>query len=496
MKMETSAPVRYDAEPRLYIDGKLVDAQSGKRYTNFNPATEDAIGEVADAGTDDAERAIAAARRAFDASSWATDPALRLKCLRQLRDGLRAMAPQLCEQVVAETGAPMAITAKGPQGDGPIGILDWCIDQLESYRWERELPVTTNMGVPSKRLVWKEPAGVVAAISPWNFPFQINLAKLGPALAAGCTAILKPAPDTPWTATLIGRVAAECTDMPPGVLNVLTSSEPAAIGEMLSSDPRIDLVSFTGSTQTGRRIMASAAATVKRVFLELGGKSANLILDDADLPQALLSAYAVCYHAGQGCALPTRMLLPRTRYDEGVEILRNYFTNLPYGDPYGEGQIMGPLVSAKQRARVLEYIEIGKREGARLVCGGGRPAHLSRGYYIEPTLFADVRNDMRIAQEEIFGPVLVAIPYDGDDDAVRIANQSIYGLSGSIFSADPERALRLARRIRTGTLNINGANFFAPDAPFGGYKQSGIGREMGVEGFEEYLETKTVAVPA
>jgi aldehyde dehydrogenase (NAD+) len=496
MKKEAAAPAAYGQESRLYIGGKLVEAKSGKRYPNINPATEEVIGEVADAGVEDADAAIAAARRAFDESGWAEDKTLRLKCLRQLRDGLRAIAPQLREQIAAETGAPMAITANGPQGDGPIGILDWCIEQLEGYHWKRELPVTNNMGIPSRRLLWKEAAGVVAAISPWNFPFQINIAKAGPALAAGCTVVLKPAPETPWSATLLGKVAAECTDLPPGVLNVVTSADPAAVGERLTTDPRVDLVSFTGSTQTGRRIMANAAATVKRVFLELGGKSANIILEDADLPQALLSGYAVCYHAGQGCALPTRMLLPRSRYAEAIGILRNYFQHLPYGDPRGEGQIMGPLISARQRERVLGYIDLGKHEGARLVCGGGKPQHLKRGYYVEPTLFADVRNDMRIAQEEIFGPVLVAIPYSDEDEAVRIANDSIYGLSGSIFSGDANRALRLAQRIRTGTLNINGANFFAPDAPFGGYKQSGIGREMGVEGFEEYLETKTVAVPA
>jgi aldehyde dehydrogenase (NAD+) len=484
------------AEGRLLIDGKLVEARSGKRYSNYNPATEACIGEVADAGAADADAAIAAARRAFDSSDWPTNTALRIKVLKQLAAGLREAAPQLREQVVAEVGAPMAITRDGPQGDGPIGLIDYAIELLQRYEFERELPVANTMGVPSRRLLWKEAAGVVAAISPWNFPLQINLAKIAPALAAGCTAVLKSAPDTPWTATLIGRIAAEKTDMPPGVLNVLTASDAAEIGEMLTRDPRVDVVSFTGSTPTGRRIMAAVAGTVKKVFLELGGKSANIILDDADFATALSSGLAVCFHAGQGCALPTRMLLPKSRYEEGVEMLKTYFGHIQYGDPYGDGQIMGPLISARQRYRVLDYIEIGRREGARLVCGGGRPAHLPRGWYVEPTLFADVRNDMRIAQEEIFGPVLVAIPFDDDDDAVRIANDSIYGLSGSVYSADTARALRVARRIRSGTINVNGANFFAPDSPFGGYKQSGIGREMGVEGFEEYLQTKTVAVPA
>jgi aldehyde dehydrogenase (NAD+) len=240
--------------------------------------------------------------------------------------------------------------------------------------------------------------------------------------------------------------------------------------------------------------MASAAATVKRVFLELGGKSATIVLDDADFSSALLAGFAVCYHAGQGCAIPTRLLLPRPRYAEGVEFLKAAFAQHRYGDPFGPGQIMGPLISAAQLTRVLEYVEIGKREGARLVCGGKRPAHLKRGYYLEPTIFADVTNEMRIAQEEIFGPVLVVIAYDDDEDAVRIANDSIYGLSGAIIGS-PQRALAMARRIRAGTMNVNGANFFAPDSPFGGYKQSGIGREMGVPGLEEYLQLKTVAVP-
>jgi aldehyde dehydrogenase (NAD+) len=486
---------KYGAESRLLIDGKLVEARSGKRYANFNPATEEQIGEVADAGLDDAEAAIAAARRAFDTTDWSTNRALRKRCLIQLRDGLREIAPQLREQAVAEVGAPMAITANGPQGDGPIGILDYCIDLLDRYEWDSELPVVNTMGVPSKRLIWKEAAGVVAAISPWNFPFQINMAKIAPALAAGCTVVLKSAPDTPWTATIIGKVVAEKTDIPPGVFNVLTSSDPAAIGEKLVADPRVDVVSFTGSTQTGRRIMASAAGSVKRVFLELGGKSANIILDDADFNTALLSGLAVCYHAGQGCAITTRILLPESRYEEGVQTLKAMFGYVQPGDQFREQQIMGPLISKRQQERVLEYIEIGKREGARLVCGGGKPAGLDKGYFVEQTLFADVRNDMRVAQEEIFGPVLVAIPYKDDDDAARIANESIYGLSGSIYSGDQERALRLARKIRTGTMNINGANFFAPDSPFGGYKQSGIGREMGVQGFEEYLQTKTVAIP-
>jgi aldehyde dehydrogenase (NAD+) len=478
----------------MLINGRLTEAWSGRRYPNVNPATEETIGSVADAGPEDAEAAVAAARAAFDRGAWASDRSLRARCLMQLRDALHEQSSALYEQIVAEVGAPMAITATGPQGAGPMAILDYYLELMQRYRWEQELPVTQHMGVPSKRLLWKEAAGVVAAITPWNFPFQINMAKVAPALSAGCTVVLKAAPETPWTATFMGRLAAEHTDMPAGVLNVLTSSDRSGIGELLVRDPRVDVVSFTGSTSTGRHVMAAAASGIKRVFLELGGKSATIVLDDADFSSALLAGFAVCYHAGQGCAIATRLLLPRNRYAEGVEFLANGFKQLQYGDPFAANQIMGPLISARQQARVLEYIEIGRREGARLVCGGRRPVRLPRGYYVEPTLFADVTNDMRIAQEEIFGPVLVVIAYDSDEDAVRIANDSIYGLSGAIIGS-PERALRMARQIRSGTLNINGANFFAPDSPFGGYKQSGIGREMGEAGFEEYLQTKTVAVP-
>ena len=494
--MSAVAPGRPIAvgEARLLIDGRLTEARSGQRYANIAPATEETLGTVADAGVDDAAAAVAAARRAFDESAWARDRALRVRCLSQLRDGLRAQAQQLYAQIVAEVGATMAITAEGPQGAGPLAILDYYLDLMQRYAWESELPVTHHMRVPSKRFLWREAAGVVAAITPWNFPLQINIAKVAPALAAGCTVILKAAPETPWTATFIGRIAAEQTDLPPGVLNVLTSSDRVGLGQMLVADPRVDVVSFTGSTVTGRQVMAGAAPTVKRVFLELGGKSATIVLDDADFSSALLAGFAVCYHAGQGCAIPTRLLLPRARYAEGVEFLKAAFERLPYGDPWGDGQVMGPLISARQLARVLEYIEIGKREGARLVCGGKRAAHLPRGYYLEPTIFADVTNDMRIAQEEIFGPVLAIIAYEDDEDAVRIANDSIYGLSGAVIGS-PSRALAMARRIRAGTLNVNGANFFAPDAPFGGYKQSGVGREMGVAGLEEYLQIKTVAVP-
>ncbi len=277
---------------------------------------------------------------------------------------------------------------------------------------------------------------------------------------------------------------------------MITGADKVGLGAQLVEDPRVDVISFTGSTATGRRIMAAAAAGVKRVFLELGGKSANILLDDASFGQSLYGGLAVCYHAGQGCSIPTRMLVPRARLAEAVGTLKTIFESLPYGDPDSREQILGPVISQAQRERVLGYVEIGRREGARLVTGGGIPPRLPRGYYLEPTLFDGVDNRMRIAQEEIFGPVLAVIAHDGDDDAVRIANDSIYGLAGAVHSADQERALSVARRLRAGTININQGNAFDADAPFGGYRQSGIGREMGVEGFEEYLQTKTVGLPA
>ena len=482
-------------ETRLLIDGELVGAASGKTYANINPATEEVIGQVADAGPEDMERAIAAARRAFDETDWSTNHTFRLHCLQQLKAGLLAEMEDFKQQIAAETGAPLGICgAMGPQCEVPISFIDYTLASLPNFEWSRDIGISEMMGGKSRRLVEKEAIGVVACVTPWNVPLQINLAKCVPALAAGCTVVLKAAPDTPWCATTLGRIVNEHTDIPAGVFNVITSEDPVTVGDQLVSDPRVDMVSFTGSTAVGKHIMARAAQTVKKVFLELGGKSANIVLDDADLGSSLLSALAVCFHAGQGCALNTRLLVPRERQSEVEALLKTYFGFISYGDPQADGAIMGPQVNARQRERVLAYIEQGKAEGARLLLGGGRPAHLEKGYYVEPTVFVDVTNDMTIAREEIFGPVLVVIAYDDEEDAIRIANDSDFGLSGSVWSASEERGLSVARRIRTGTVNVNGGNFYGADAPFGGYKQSGVGREMGPEGFEEYLETKTIAI--
>lgn len=482
-------------EDRLFIGGELVGAASGKTYANINPATEEVIGQVANAGPEDMDSAIAAARRAFDETDWSTNHAFRYKCLQQLQDGLRAVEDEFKQQIAAETGAPLGICGDmGPQCELPIGFIDYTLQSLPDYEWSRDIGISEMMGGKSRRLVEKEAIGVVACITPWNVPLQINLAKCVPALAAGCTLVLKAAPDTPWSATMLGRVIKEKTDIPAGVFNVITSEDPREVGDQLVADPRVDMVSFTGSTAVGKHIMARAAQTVKKVFLELGGKSANIILDDADLGASLLSCLAVCFHAGQGCAIHTRLLIPKSRQAEVEELLPTYFGFIQYGDPSSDSQIMGPLVNARQRERVLAYIEKGKEEGARVLLGGGVPAHLDRGYYVEPTVFMDVSNEMTIAREEIFGPVLAVIAYEDEEDAIRIANDSDFGLSGGVWSASEERSLAVARRIRAGTVNVNGGNFYGADAPFGGYKQSGIGREMGREGFEEYLETKTIAI--
>ena len=481
-------------EHRMLIDGALVEASNGKTFDNVNPATEEVIGPVADGTPADMERAIAAARRAFDETRWSTDRAFRKRCLVQLKDALDKHKEELRPQIIAEVGTPIGLTY-AIQQDSCIADMQWDIDLIDRYAWERELGVHEFFGMQSNRLVLREPIGVAGLITPWNFPFMLNLSKLAPALASGCTVVLKPAPDTPYSATWIGKLVAEETDIPAGVVNVVTSSDAATVGEVLTASPAVDLISFTGSTGVGKRIAARGADTLKRVFLELGGKSAHIILDDADFGSVLAQAGMVCTHAGQGCAITTRLLLPRSRYDEGVALVKTAFESFPYGDPNDFNNLAGPLINSRQRDRVLGYIAKGKAEGARCLVGGGAASQFAKGYFVQPTLFVDVDPDSTIAQEEIFGPVLSVIPFDDDDDAVRIANNSRYGLSGAVNSASLERAMAVARRIRTGTLAVNGGQWFAPDSPFGGYKESGLGREHGVQGFEEYLETKTVGIP-
>jgi aldehyde dehydrogenase (NAD+) len=480
---------------QMLVDGKLVAASDGGTFATLDPATARVIGHAPDGTATDMDAAIAAARRAFDETAWSTDVALRLRCLRQFHKALVDHGDSMRALTTAEAGAPAFLTT-GPQYDVPVDAFGWMLDLAETYEWETDLGVAEPMGIPTRRTIRREAVGVVAAITPWNFPNQINLAKIGPALAAGNTVVLKPAPDTPWVAAELGRLATEHTDLPPGVLNVVTTSD-REVAALLTTDERVDLVSFTGSTATGRAVMAAASSTLKRVFLELGGKSAAIVLDDADLTAAVsTAAFSVCIHAGQGCALTTRLLVPRERYDEAVQIAADTMRSIGTGDPADPGTVCGPVVSAAQRDRVLSYLDLARKEGGTLVTGGGVPAGHEAGFWVEPTVVAGLTNASRVAREEIFGPVLVVLAHDGDDDAVRIANDSPYGLSGSVDSGDLERARRVAARVRTGTLAVNGGVWFAPDAPFGGYKQSGLGREMGVAGFEEYLETKLLAEPA
>ena len=487
-----STTLSFKPESRMLIDGKLVEAQTGQTFDNVNPANEDVLGDVADGSADDMKRAIAAARRAFDETDWSTNRTLRKRCLEQLQQALEDEREELRAELIAEVGTPVLMTYTA-QLDAPLkdGLL-YPARMIDEFEWDRLLPDGDMMGLASERAVWKEPMGVVGAIVPWNYPFEVTINKVGQILATGNTTVLKPAPDTPWNATRLGRLVAERTDIPAGVFNVVTSAD-HLVGEELTLSPQVDMISFTGSTAVGKRIMEKGAATLKRVFLELGGKSAMIVLDDADFAAVVPSGSFVCVHAGQGCAMQTRMLLPRSRYDEGVELITEAMGQIAYGDPQDPGVLMGPVISRKQRDRVLGYVAKGQEEGAKLALGGGRPAHLPKGWFVEPTLFVDVDNSMTVAQEEIFGPVLCVIPYEDEDDAVRIANDSGYGLSGGVFSASRERATAVARRIRTGSIGINGGVWYGADSPYGGYKASGIGRQNGIEGFEQYLETKAAA---
>jgi aldehyde dehydrogenase (NAD+) len=474
----------------MLIDGKLVGADA--TYPSVNPATGEVLGYAPDASEADAKAAVAAARRAFDETSWSTDVAFRARCLEQLHTALTAHKEELRDLTVADVGAPRQITY-GAQLDEPIEIVDYYAKLLPAFEFTEDLGTREFMGNQHRRWVEYEPVGVVAAIIGYNYPTQLALAKLPPALAAGCTVVLKAAPQTPLITLALAELIASETEIPPGVVNIISSSQ-ASVGEVLTTSPDVDAVTFTGSTATGRRIMAAAASTIKRVFLELGGKSALVVLDDADLQgPAMVAAFAGCSHAGQGCAITTRIVVPREKHDEFVQVAAGMLGNVTYGDPADEKNYMGPLITAQQRDKVHGIVTRAVEAGATLVCGGA-PVD-GPGFFYQPTLLAGVDPDSEVAQEELFGPVIAVIPHDGDDDAVAIANNSIYGLSGGVYSSDEERALKVARRIRTGTLGINGGAWFGPDSPFGGYKQSGVGREMGRAGLQEFLESKTLAVP-
>ncbi|ROO86566.1 aldehyde dehydrogenase (NAD+) [Actinocorallia herbida] len=478
---------------RMFIGGELVAAAGGRTFDNINPATEEVIGAVPEASAADVERAIASARRAFDTTSWSTDVELRRRCLVQLRDALRANVEELRGLVVAEIGVPVMLTG-GIALEAAIGYFDHYIGLLDTYEFERVLPAKDIFGGPSERIIRREAAGVVAAITPWNYPFYLNICKVGAALAAGCTVVLKPAPDSPWSALALGAIAAEHTDLPAGVFNVVTTSD-TRVASLLTSHPDVDAVTLTGSTVTGRRVMAAAADTVKRVTLELGGKSAAVLLDDAPL-EAIIPGLAggVCTHAGQGCTQLTRLLVPRSRLDDAVGLAAAVMPNIPWGDPTDPKNLMGPVINAAQRDSIHRFYESAAKDG-RVVVGGKPTERFDRGYFVEPTLITDIDPKASVAQEEIFGPALVVLPYDDDEDALRVADGTIFGLSAAVFSADTDRAMAMARRFRTGTVSVNGAQWFDVESPFGGYKQSGIGREWGTEGLEDFLEVKTISRP-
>ncbi|WP_255558555.1 aldehyde dehydrogenase family protein [Zhongshania aquimaris] len=481
------------ADANLYINGVVRPASNGKTYDNINPWTAGVIGQAADATPDDVNEAIAAARRAFDDTDWSRNRELRYSLVSKFVELLVANRAKLVEIARLEAGSAIGAAARA-QVDG---ALNGGKDLLECYKqieWEQDRGVKAEMGSESKRTVFLEPLGVIGAITPWNVPLYVNVGKVVAALLAGCTVVLKPAPDTPMMGSIMGELAVEA-GLPAGVFNVITSGEPAMAGEMLSADPRVDVISFTGSTGVGKRIMEASSATLKRVFLELGGKSATIVLDDAPNFAMAVMTTMVVFHAGQGCAYPTRLLVPKSRYDEAIQALQMSYGGFAekWGDFEDPTCIMGPVISKRQHDRVMSYIELGEKEGARLIAGGKSRPDKGTGFFIEPTCFADVTNDMRIAQEEIFGPVLVVIPFEDDEDAIRIANDSIYGLGGSVQGSE-ERAMNIAKRIRTGTVSINGGMSITGDLPFGGFKGSGMGREWGVEGIEEFLDTKAVAI--
>lgn len=483
-------------DAKLFIDGQLRDATGGATYDLLSPWTGEVVGKAADASAADVEAAIVSARKAFDETDWSTNVEKRVALVKKLRELFEQNRARLGELAVHEAGAALGAVNRA-HVDMALDGWDDYLEVFPKVTWEKDYGVKAAWGMNHKRIAVYEPVGVVGAITPWNVPLYVNIGKVVAALLAGCTVILKPAPNTPGMGAIFGELAAEA-GFPAGVLNVVFGSDPALAGEMLVTDPRVDLISFTGSTGVGKRIMEQGAATLKRVFLELGGKSAKIVLDDApnfamDVAQTIL-----VFHAGQGCAVQSRLLVPKSRYEEAKAILKAAYQG--YGDNWGDvsnpEHIMGPVVSKRQMDRVMSYIELGQQEGATLLAGGRTRPDKGGGYFIEPTCFVDVTNDMRIAQEEIFGPVLVVIPFEDDEDAIRIANESSYGLSGGVSSGSFERAMKIARRVRTGSMSINNGMCIAGDIPFGGYKASGIGREWGVEGIEEYLETKMIAYPA
>lgn len=479
----------------LFIDGELRAASNGATFDVIDPCDESLVGTAADATIDDIQAAVGAARRAFDETSWAEDRRFRARCVRQLQEGLRKEAAAIKELQTAEAGSPAVARALV---DSEIEDMAYHIGLLESFDWEADYPAHEILGMRSLRRVRWEPYGVVGAITPWNAPFILNNWKVVPALATGNTVVLKTAPETPLSGALLARVILEHTDIPAGVVNIVGSSDNAVGGDGLTGDPRIDMFHFTGSTAVGQRIAERAARGLRKVVLELGGKSANIVLDDADLDSAMPFSVGMCMlNSGQACTAATRMVVQGSVYDEVLHRLEAIVGATPWGDPRDEATVVGPIIRADQVDRIEGLVRRAIDDGARLIVGGKRGDRGGKGFWFEPTVLADVDEDSEIAQTEVFGPVLSVIRFDGgDDEAIRIANNTRYGLSGYIQTRDSDRAWRIASRLRTGSINIGLSAYNSPNVPFGGYGMSGLGREHGIEGWCEFLQTKTIATPA
>jgi aldehyde dehydrogenase (NAD+) len=481
-------------EERMLIDGELQNTSSGAKFDVIHPATGEVAGQATDGTIADMDRAVGAARRAFDETDWSRDVEFRYHCLMQLSAALEANKENLRRIIITEVATPVSMT--GSQVEVPLHEVGHWADYGRRFEYLRDTGLHDTGRGMARRSLQFDPIGVVGAITPWNSPLYLNVAETMPPLMAGNAVVLKPAQLTPWSGSELGRLVAEETDIPPGIFNVVVSNA-NEVGAALSADPRVDMVTFTGSTAVGRAILAAGASTVKKIMLELGGKSAHIVLDDADFTTVLPGAAAMaCAMSGQSCVLPSRVLLPRSRYEEGLQIMKAAMEAMKVGDPWDPSVFQGPQISKTQQDKVLGLIQAGIADGARLVTGGGVPAGLEKGYFVQPTILADVDPNARVAQEEIFGPVLCVIPYDSEEEAIAIANNSIYGLSGEVSSSDEGRAMNVALRLRTGSVTVNGGGFFGLTSPFGGYKQSGLGRRNGEQGFEEYMEIKTIGLPA